>query len=30
MKYPQALEDLIECFTNLPSVGKKTAERVLL
>lgn len=30
MKYPQALEDLIECFTNLPSVGKKTAERYAL
>ena len=27
MKYPKALEDLIECFSNLPGVGKKTAER---
>lgn len=30
MKYPQALEDLIECFTHLPSVGKKSAERFAL
>lgn len=30
MKYPQALEDLIECFSGLPSVGKKTAERFAL
>lgn len=27
LKYPKALEDLIEDFTRLPSVGKKTAER---
>ncbi len=30
MKYPTALEDLIECFSHLPSVGKKTAERYAL
>lgn len=30
MKYPQALEDLIECFTHLPSIGKKSAERFAL
>ncbi len=29
-KYPKALEDLIECFSKLPSVGKKTAERYAL
>lgn len=28
--YPKALEDLIECFSKLPSVGKKTAERYAL
>ncbi len=27
LKYPKALEDLIEDFSILPSVGKKTAER---
>lgn len=27
LKYPKALEALIEDFTRLPSVGKKTAER---
>ena len=30
MKYPKALEDLIECFMHLPSVGRKTAERYAL
>lgn len=30
MKYPKALEELIECFMHLPSVGRKTAERYAL
>ncbi|MBE6136804.1 MAG: recombination protein RecR [Erysipelotrichaceae bacterium] len=30
MKYPKALEDLIECFSKLPSVGRKSAERFAL
>lgn len=30
MKYPKALEDLIESFSHLPSVGKKSAERFAL
>lgn len=30
LKYPKPLEDLIEDFTRLPSVGKKTAERYAL
>ena len=30
IKYPQALEDLIEMFRMLPSVGRKTAERYAL
>lgn len=30
LKYPKALEDLIEDFSRLPSVGKKTAERYAL
>ena len=30
MKYPKALENLIEDFSKLPSVGKKTAERYAL
>ncbi|MCM1130604.1 MAG: recombination mediator RecR [Roseburia sp.] len=30
LKYPKPLEDLIEDFTRLPSVGKKTAERFAL
>ncbi len=30
MKYPKSLEDLIESFSHLPSVGKKTAERFAL
>lgn len=29
-KYPSTLENLIECFSKLPSVGKKTAERFAL
>lgn len=29
-KYPRALEDLIACYSKLPSVGKKTAERYAL
>lgn len=29
-KYPKSLENLIECFQSLPSVGKKTAERYAL
>lgn len=29
-KYPKALQDLIDCFSKLPSVGKKTAERYAL
>lgn len=30
MKYPKALENLIEDFSKLPSVGKKSAERYAL
>lgn len=30
LKYPKALEELIEDFKRLPSVGKKTAERYAL
>ena len=30
MKYPEALLNLIESFSKLPSVGKKTAERYAL
>ena len=30
MKYPKALENLIEDFSKLPSVGKKSAERLAL
>ncbi len=30
LKYPKPIEDLIEDFTRLPSVGKKTAERYAL
>lgn len=30
LKYPKAIEDLIEDFAKLPSVGKKTAERYAL
>ena len=29
-KYPKALNDLIECYTRLPGVGKKSAERYAL
>ena len=29
-KYPDALENLIESFEHLPSVGRKTAERYAL
>ena len=29
-KYPKALENLIDCYSKLPSVGKKTAERYAL
>jgi recombination protein RecR len=29
-KYPTALENLIKCFSKLPSVGKKTPERYAL
>lgn len=30
MKYPQALEDLINSFESLPSIGRKSAERLAL
>ena len=30
IRYPKALEDLIESFQSLPSVGRKTAERYAL
>ncbi len=30
LKYPKPLEDLIEDFTRLPSIGKKSAERFAL
>ena len=30
MKYPQTLQNLIECFKKLPGVGEKTAERYAL
>ena len=29
-KYPRTLENLIESFSKLPGVGKKTAERYAL
>lgn len=29
-KYPKSLENLIDCYAKLPSVGKKTAERYAL
>ena len=29
-KYPNSLENLIEAFQSLPSVGRKTAERYAL
>lgn len=30
MKYPQTLNDLIECFKKLPGIGEKSAERMAL
>lgn len=30
MNYPDTIKDLIECFSKLPSIGKKTAERLAL
>lgn len=30
MKYPQTIENLIECFSKLPGIGSKTAERLAL
>ncbi len=30
MKYPQTLNDLIECYKKLPGIGEKTAERMAL
>ena len=30
MNYPDTIKDLIECFSNLPSIGNKTAERLAL
>ena len=30
MKYPQTLNELIECFKKLPGIGEKTAERYAL
>lgn len=30
MKYPDTINDLIECFKKLPSIGEKTAERLAL
>ena len=30
MKYPKTINDLIECFKKLPSVGEKSAERMAL
>ena len=29
-KYPKSIENLIDCYEKLPSVGKKTAERFAL
>ena len=29
-KYPKSIENLIDCYSKLPSVGKKTAERYAL
>ena len=28
--YPKSLQDLIECYKKLPSIGEKTAERLAL
>lgn len=30
MKYPETIQNLIECYSKLPSIGKKTAERLAL
>ena len=30
MKYPSAIQNLIECFKRLPGIGEKTAERLAL
>ena len=30
MKYPETLNNLIECFKHLPGIGEKTAERLAL
>lgn len=30
MKYPTTIENLIECYSRLPGIGKKTAERLAL
>lgn len=30
MLYPETIKDLIECFSKLPSIGNKTAERLAL
>ena len=30
MKYPDTINDLIECFKKMPSIGEKTAERLAL
>ena len=30
MNYPDTIKDLIECFSKLPSIGNKTAERLAL
>lgn len=30
MKYPETLQNLIECFKKLPGIGEKTAERLAL
>ena len=30
MKYPSTIENLIECFSKLPGIGSKTAERLAL
>lgn len=30
MKYPQTIQNLIECFQKLPGIGEKTAERLAL
>ena len=30
MKYPQTIQNLIECYRKLPGIGEKTAERFAL